>query len=225
MARSRRARTRKRSRKKRGGGYQITCPCGPSFSKGSGGSCKQPCPQGGGRKRRTSKRSRKEGGRCPPGDGWGATREHTDPRCHPDGGGKRRTSKRSRKKRGGVTPDCVRVKQPGWFSPLHKLDASHNLASCPKSQNCMMIDHEGNVSEECASAAARRVPGATIIGKCQSGNSCGIASRGLFGGRKRRKTKRKKGGGIGHSAAAYNRTEKNDAEGKNVAVLAEYALY
>ena len=144
---------------------------------------------------RTRKRSRKKrGGSCPRDEGWGSSSPQQAPRCHPDGGGKRRTSKRSRKKRGGVTPDCVRVKQPGWFSPLHKLDASHNLASCPKSQNCMMIDREGNVSEECASAAARRVPGATIIGKCQSGNSCGIASRGFFGGRKRRKTKRKKGG-------------------------------
>ena len=150
------------------------------------------------RSRHARTRSRKKRGghaRCPagscPNQGNGGT--------YPGiigylGGGKRRTSKRSRKKRGGVTPDCVRVKQSGWFSPLHKLDASHNLASCPKSQNCMMIDREGNVSETCASAAARSVPGATIIGKCQSGNSCGIASTGFFGGRKRRKTKRKKGG-------------------------------
>ena len=109
----------------------------------------------------------------------------------------RRRSKRERsrkKRRGGATADCVRIKQPGMLGPLIKLDANHNPASCPKSQNCMMIDHEGNVSERCASAAARSVPGATIIGKCQSGNSCGIASRGFFGGRKRRKTKRKKGG-------------------------------
>ena len=108
--------------------------------------------------------------------------------------GKRRRSKRSRKRRGGqrVTADCVRIKQPGMLGPLIKLDANHNPASCPKSQNCMMIDREGNVSEECASAAARKVPGATIVGKCMPGYSCGIASRGFFGGRKRRKTKRKK---------------------------------
>ena len=108
--------------------------------------------------------------------------------------GKRRTSKRSRKKRGGATADCVRIKQPGMLGPLIKLDANHNPASCPKSQNCMMIDREGNVSEECASAAARKVPGATIVGKCKPGYSCGIASMGFLGGRKRRKTKRKKGG-------------------------------
>ena len=58
----------------------------------------------------------------------------------------------------------------------------------------MMIDREGNVSEECASAAARKVPGATIVGKCMPGYSCGIASMGFLGGRKTRKTKRKKGG-------------------------------
>ena len=104
----------------------------------------------------------------------------------------RTRSKRSRKRRGGATADCVRIKQPGMLGPLIKLDANHNPASCPKRQNCMMIDHEGNVSEMCASAAARKAPGATIVGKCQSGNSCGIASRGFFGGRKRRKTKRKK---------------------------------
>ena len=103
----------------------------------------------------------------------------------------RTRSKRSRKRRGGATADCVRIKQPGMLGPLIKLDANHNMASCPKSQNCMMIDHEGNVSEECASAAARKAPGATIVGKCMPGYNCGRSSWSAFGGRKRRKTKRK----------------------------------
>ena len=119
-----------------------------------------------------------------------------------------RTRRRSRKKRRGgqsVTADCIRVKMPGTFSPLIKLDGEGNPASCPASpdgrtQNCMMIERNGEPGNECASAAARKAlrlyedTPARILGKCMPGYSCGRASWRFFGGRKRRKTKRKKGG-------------------------------
>ena len=118
-----------------------------------------------------------------------------------------RTRKRSRKRRGGqrVPSDCVRIKMPGMFGPLLKLDGEGQHASCPalpdgRTQNCMMIEPDGNPGDECASAAARRAlklnnnTPATIVGKCMPGYKCGRASWSAFGGRKRRKTKRKKGG-------------------------------
>ncbi len=119
-----------------------------------------------------------------------------------------RTRKRSRKKRRGgqsVTPDCVRIKMPGMFGPLLKLDGEGQQASCPalpdgRTQNCMMIEPNGQPGDMCASAAARRAlklnnnTPATIVGKCMPGYKCGRASWSAFGGRKRRKTKRKKRG-------------------------------
>ena len=119
-----------------------------------------------------------------------------------------RTRKRSRKRRGGqrVPSDCVRIKMPGMFGSLLKLDGEGQHASCPalpdgRTQNCMMIEPDGNPGDECASAAARRAlklnnnTPATIVGKCMPGYKCGRASWSVFGGRKRRKTKRKKRGG------------------------------
>ena len=124
-----------------------------------------------------------------------------------------RTRKRSRKRRGGqrVPSDCVRIKMPGMFGSLLKLDGEGQHASCPalpdgRTQNCMMIEPNGQPGDVCASAAARRAlklnndTPATIVGKCMPGYKCGRASWSAFGGRKRRKTKRKKSGG-GHAPA------------------------
>ena len=170
MARSRRARTRKRSRRKRRGGYKPSCPQGWHVASGSSS----------------------QSGTCVA------------------GGGVKKSRKGSRKKRRGgqrVPSDCVRIKMPGMFGSLLKLDGEGQHASCPalpdgRTQNCMMIEPNGQPGDVCASAAARRAlklnndTPATIVGKCMPGYKCGRASWSAFGGRKRRKTKRKKRGGV-----------------------------